>query len=92
MLCSLGWGAGSVVGQSLTVASTSLTLEEGEGGRTTSTYRVRLAVVPTDTVKVTSKSSDTLVVTVSAALTFTRDNWSTDQTVTVTVVKRRGLR
>ena len=61
----------------------SLSADE-DGG--TATYTIVLATEPTANVTVTPKSSDESVSTVSDALTFTADNWSTAQTVTVTGV------
>ncbi len=55
----------------------------GRGG--TADYTVVLKSEPTDDVTVTP-DSDTSVVTVSGALTFTPGNWNTPQTVTVTGV------
>ncbi|WP_419553084.1 Calx-beta domain-containing protein [Candidatus Poriferisodalis sp.] len=58
-------------------------LEVAENG--SSTYTVRLATQPSADVTVTVTGHTGSDLTVSAAkLTFTRDNWSTDQTVTVT--------
>ena len=61
-------------------------LELTEGGSTGS-YTVKLNKVPTANVVVTPSSGDTDAATVSAALTFTSDNWDTTQTVTVTPVQ-----
>ena len=67
----------------VTVSKTALTL--GENGAT-GTYTVRLHKAPTADVTVTPASSDTGIVTVSDALTFTQTNYATPQTVTVTAV------
>ena len=59
----------------------SLTVVEGRSR----TYAVDLSARPTGEVTVTIASNATAVVTVNpAALTFTADNWSTPQSVTVT--------
>ena len=68
----------------LTVSETTRTVDEADGE---AEYEVELAVQPTGNVTVTPTSSDTLAAKVSpATLTFTRDNWSTAKTVTVTGV------
>ena len=66
------------------VASTSsLTIDEGG----TDTYTVRLGTQPSGAVTVTPTSSNPSAATVSPSrLTFTRTNWSTPQTVTVSGV------
>ena len=54
-----------------------------EGG--TAEFDLRLVYIPDDDVTVAVASNDTGALTVSpASLTFTEDNWDTDQTVTVT--------
>ena len=69
----------------LVVSPTKLSVTEGTTG---DTYRVRLATAPGGPVTVTPKSNDTEAATVSpATLSFTKDNWGTDQTVTVTGVE-----
>ena len=65
------------------VSETSVTVDE-DGG--TATYTVVLTSQPSSNVTVTPTSSATGNATVSGALTFTRDNWETAQTVTVTGV------
>ena len=72
----------------LTVSQTTRTVDEAAG---TATYTVVLDVEPTTNVTVTPKSMDTLAVKVSAALTFTKDNYSTAQRVTVTGVSDEAL-
>ena len=68
----------------VTVSKSSLTVNEGGTG----TYTVVLASQPTGDVKVTpSRSSGDADVTVSGALTFTPDNWSSAQTVTVSAAQ-----
>ena len=52
----------------------------------TSTYTVVLDTQPTGDVTITPESGDTMVATVSGALTFTTTDWNTAQTVTVTGV------
>ena len=66
----------------VTVSATGLTVVEGATG----TYTVRLNTKPGGNVTVTPTSSPLTVATVSAALTFTTDNWDAVQTVTVTGV------
>ena len=64
----------------VTVSDSSLTVEEGTG----LTYTVVLDSRPTGDVTVTpSRTSGDEDVTVSGALTFTPDNWSSAQTVRV---------
>ena len=64
----------------VTVSDSSLTVKEG----TSETYTVVLDSEPTGDVTVTpSRTSGDADVTVSGALTFTPDNWSSAQTVTV---------
>ena len=58
-------------------------LAAAENGGTAS-YTITQATEPTGDVTITPASSNTSVATVSAALTFTANNWSTAQTVTVT--------
>ena len=68
----------------VTVSKSSLTVNEGGTG----TYTVVLDSQPTGDVKVTpSRSSGDADVTVSGALTFTPDNWSSAQTVTVSAAQ-----
>ena len=65
----------------LTVSATADTVAEAAGE---AEYKVELAKKPTGNVTVTPTSSDINAATVSpATLTFTRDNWDTEQTVTV---------
>ena len=64
----------------VTVSDSSLTVKEGSS----ETYTVVLDSEPTGDVTVTpSRTSGDADVTVSGALTFTPDNWSSAQTVTV---------
>ena len=64
----------------VTVSDSSLTVKEGSS----ETYTVVLDSRPTGDVTVTpSRTSGDADVTVSGALTFTPDNWSSAQTVTV---------
>ena len=64
----------------VTVSDSSLTVKEGSS----ETYTVVLDSRPTGDVTVTpSRTSGDTDVTVSGALTFTPDNWSSEQTVTV---------
>ena len=65
----------------VTVSETALTVAEAAG---TATYTVKLDAKPTGNVTVTPTSDDASVATASGALTFTTDNYSTPQTVTVT--------
>ena len=69
------------------VSESSFWLNEPIGSDTSNssdTYTVRLSSPPTDTVTVTILSLNENAVTVSpASLTFTQDNWSTEQTITV---------
>ena len=65
------------------VDPTSLSATENGG---TATYTVTLDSEPTGAVTVTPASADTSVATVSGPLTFTADDWSTPQTVTVTAI------
>ena len=64
---------------SATVSTESLSVPEGGMG----TYTVVLGVQPTGPVTVTPTKTGHRRISVSAALTFTTDNWSTPQTVTV---------
>ena len=78
-------GAGTITDDDtagLAFTPSSLTVNEGS----TNTYRVALTSEPTGDVVVTPLSGDTTAVTVSGALTFTPDNWRTQQTVTLTGV------
>ena len=65
------------------VSEQSVTVAEAGG---TSTYTMVLDSQPTGDVAVTLTSSDTDTATVSGSLTFTPQNWQTEQTVTVTGV------
>ncbi|WP_419741247.1 Ig-like domain-containing protein [Ruegeria sp.] len=67
----------------VTVAPQSVTVAE-DGGR--ATYTIRLASQPTENVTLTPTSNDTTAATVSGPLTFTPQNWSATQTVTVSGV------
>ena len=63
---------------------TSLSTGEGE----TTTYTVRLNILPAGAVTITTTSDDSGAVSVSPArLTFTTANWATAQTVSVTAVQ-----
>ena len=65
------------------VSPTSLTVGEGDMG----TYTVKLNTLPTGDVTV-AIGSDNMDVSVSpSSLTFTVDNWNTEQTVTVTAAE-----
>ena len=70
-------------GRSVAVSPTSLSVDEAAG---TAAYQVSLGLAPTGEVTVTPTSSDASAATVSGPLTFTTENWSTSQTVTVTGV------
>ena len=69
----------------LGVVITPGTVTVGEDGGT-ATYMVALRSAPAANVRVSPASGDTTVATVSEPLTFTPDNWSTAQPVTVTGV------
>ena len=70
----------------VTISPTTLYVSEG----TSETYTVVLDNSPSDDVTVTpSRSSGDTDVTVSGALTFTPDNWSSAQTVTVSAAEDR---
>ena len=65
----------------LVISPPALTVDEG----TIPTYTVRLAALPTDEVTVTVTGHEETDLTLSGVpLTFTTDDWSTAQTVTVT--------
>ena len=71
--------------QGLTVSATSVSLTEGGS---TGSYTVKLAAAPNADVTVAVSSDDTGAVTVSpSSLTFTTTNYSSVQTVTLTVVE-----
>ena len=72
----------TVTAQGVVGAPTTLSVAEGASN----TYEVSLATQPTADVTVTPGSSDTAVATVSAALTFSADDWATAQTITVSGV------
>ncbi len=72
-----------VVGVTVSESSDVTTVAENDG---TDTYTVVLHTEPTADVTITPVSDDSAVATVSAALTFTPDNWNTPQSVTVTGV------
>ena len=67
----------------VTLSRQSVTVAEAGG---TATYTLVLDSQPTGDVAVTLTSSDTDTATVSGPLTFTPQNWQTEQTVTVTGV------
>ncbi|MCY4280164.1 MAG: hypothetical protein OXC59_05560, partial [Acidimicrobiaceae bacterium] len=72
----------AVSGQgSVRVAVNGAVLRVAEGA--TATYEVSLASAPTADVTLTAASSNSAVVSVSAALTFTTQTWQTPQTFTV---------
>ena len=71
----------------VTVSRTRLGIDEGGSG----TYTIVLDLQPTGNVTVTpSRTSGSSAVTVSGPLTFTVDNWSTPQTVTVSAAQDRN--
>ena len=71
----------------VTVSPTRVLVTEAPGEGHTATYTVVLDSAPTDTVTVAVRSADTAIATVSpASLTFTPDNWSEAQGVTVSGV------
>ena len=63
-----------------TQSATSATVAEAG----TATYTIVLSRKPTSDVAISLTSSDTTAATVTPLLTFTRDNWSSPQMVTVT--------
>ena len=63
----------------VTVSRTTLTVAEGASN----TYTVRLDTPPSSDVVITVTSNNSAVTPTPARLTFTGDNWSTAQTVTV---------
>ena len=65
----------------------TLTIDGGD----TATYSVRLTTRPTGPVTITPRSQDNNIATVSGALIFTRQDWSTTQTVTVAGVQNDGF-
>ncbi|CAC9502253.1 hypothetical protein [uncultured Gammaproteobacteria bacterium] len=65
-----------------TQSATSATVAEAG----TATYTIVLSRKPTSDVAISLTSSDTTAATVTPLLTFTRDNWSSPQMVTVTGV------
>lgn len=70
-------------------SDTALTFSE----RTSGTFLVKLGAQPVGDVTISLTSSDVSVGTVSpSSLTFTRQNWSSQQTVTVTGVAGSGTR
>ena len=69
-------------GAAVTLSASSVTVLKGA----TATYTVVLDAYPTGGVTVTPASSATGKATVSGALIFSRSNWNTAQTVTVTGV------
>ena len=74
----------------VTVSPTSLTVAAGSSG----TYRIGLTSEPLDSVTVTVESPSAGVTatgpSTGSSLVFTRDNWNTDQTVTVEVAADAG--
>ena len=69
----------------VTVSPTDLTIDEGGSG----TYTVELNTQPTSdvTVTVNDPAGKTDVTAESASLTFTKSNWGTSQTVTVSAAE-----
>jgi len=72
----------------ITVLPTELRVDEAGG---TGIYSIVLSREPTGPVTVRPTSGDEMVATVSGPLTFTPNNWSQAQTVTVTGVDDNGL-
>jgi len=68
---------------STTQSETTRTITEGGS---TSNYTLALDQQPISNVTVTITSDDTGAATVTSSLTFTKDNWNTAQTITVTPV------
>ena len=78
----------TVVDPSLTVSETSLSLDEGGSA----SYTVALGAAPSGTVAVAVAVSDGAGVSVSpTSLSFTADNWSMPQTVTVAALEDDGI-
>ncbi len=74
----------------LTLSATSLTV--GEADSDGGTFTVALAAAPSDTVTVTVANSNTTVATVRPeSLTFTTDDWTTAQEVTVEPIDNATL-
>ena len=72
--------------RAIVLSRTSLSVDEG--GATGATYTVKLATQPSETVTVAVTGHTGTDVSVNkASLTFTTDDWSTAQTVTVTVAE-----
>ena len=65
--------------RAVTVRPTALTLDEGSSG----SYTVKLESEPPGTVTITPRSNNGDVTFVPASLTFTANDWSTEQRVTV---------
>ena len=70
----------------VSVNPTSLTIAAGVSG----TYRVRLNTEPTDAVDIEVDSPTDDVTVTGSPLVFTPQNWSSEQTVTVTVAEDAG--
>ena len=82
-----GEDSATPVALSLTLSGRAVTVTEASGAGNTATYTVALSAVPSGEVTVGVTSGNTNVATVSpVSLTFTTDNWSAAQTVTVTGV------
>ena len=78
----------TVVDDDRAIVLSRTSLEVDEGGATGSTYTVKLATQPSETVTVAvSGHTDTDVSLDKASLTFTTGNWNTAQTVTVTAAE-----
>ncbi len=72
----------------LVINPTSLTIDEGDSG----SFTVRLAARPQNDVVLSLASSDDNVVEVSpSSVTFTSNNWSSDQTVTLSAPENSGF-
>ena len=70
----------------LHVSTESVTVTEASGSGNTATYTVRLSRQPTADVEVRPSSNNRGAAVASGPLTFTPQDWSTPQTVTVTGV------
>ena len=73
----------------VTIDPTSISLDEPGAGETAvaSSYTVKLKSKPTDTVTVTIGGTSSAVTLSATTLTFTTSSWNTNQTVTVTPVE-----
>ncbi len=68
----------------VTLSLTELKIDEGDDSRT---YSLKLESAPSNNVTVTPRSNNPDVTVSPATLTFTPGNWSTSQTVTVSVAE-----